>query len=506
MKFLRLRLLLIIPFIAGCTNIPQNIQVPTAKEMPVVELKDGDTYTLEAQVIQKEINGKTIEMFGYNGSIPGPRIEVAKGSHATIILKNSLPVSTTLHSHGIRMDNAFDGVEGVTQEAVRPGESFEYKLNFPDEGLFWYHPHIREDYQQEKGLYGNILVRDMYLKNDHVKENFVFLDDILLDENGIVPFSSKTIDHSLMGRFGNTLLINGQSVEEKQEILPTIELLQGDTLRSYFTDSANTRTFDIQLKKDGNPDFLSWYMIASDNEIYPEPFEQKNIIIAPGERYISENYFQEVGQYTITHRGTPLMKIEVSPDTPENIQKKMFVEDMKRASLQPLMDQHLKTSPDKELQLNVNMSTMNHMGGGMMSMNHSSPEGIEWEDTMPMMNEMATSENTTWEITDTQTGKKNMDIDWNFKKDSYVKMRIVNDANSAHPMQHPFHIHGQRFIVLTQDGKTNEHPVWKDTTLLPSGTTTDILVEMSNPGVWMTHCHIAEHLHSGMMFSFKVNE
>ncbi len=504
MKFLRL--LLLIPLIAGCTNTSQNGPLPTAKEMPVIELKDGDSYILEAQVIQKEIDGKMIEMFGYNGSIPGPRIEVSKGSSVTLILKNSLPVNTTLHSHGIRMKNAFDGVEGVTQDAVKSGESFEYQLTFPDEGIFWYHPHIREDYQQEKGLYGNILVRGDYLKKEHVKENFIFLDDILLDTNGIVPFSSTTIDHSLMGRFGNTFLINGQSIDDKQENLPTIELLQGDTLRSYFTDSANTRTFDLQLQKEGSSETIPWYMIASDNEIYPSPFEQNNIIIAPAERYIAENPFLEIGEYTITHRGTPLMKIEVSPDTPENIQKKARLESMKRVSLQPLMDQYLNTAPDKELQLSVNMSNMNHAGHGIMPMNHASSDGIEWEDTMPMMNEMATSENTSWEIIDTQTGKKNMNIDWSFKQGSYVKIRVVNDANSAHPMQHPFHIHGQRFIVLSQDGKINEHPTWKDTTLLPTGTTTDILVEMSNPGVWMTHCHIAEHLHSGMMFSFKVEE
>ena len=502
MKFLRL--LLLIPLIAGCTNTSQNAPLPTAKEMPVIELKDGDSYILEAQVIQKEIDGKMIEMFGYNGSIPGPRIEVSKGSSVTLILKNSLPVNTTLHSHGIRMKNAFDGVEGVTQDAVKSGESFEYQLTFPDEGIFWYHPHIREDYQQEKGLYGNILVRGDYLKKEHVKENFIFLDDILLDTNGIVPFSSTTIDHSLMGRFGNTFLINGQSIDERQEKLPTIELLQGDTLRSYFTDSANTRTFDLQLE-DKDSKVIPWFMIASDNEVYSNPFKSNHIIISPGERYISENSFEDPGKYTITHRGTPLINIEVAPDI-LNTQSITNYEIIEKPSVQPLVNQFLKTLPDKELQLSVNMSTMNHMGGGMMSMNHSSPEGIEWEDTMPMMNEMATSENTTWEITDTQTGKKNMDIDWNFKKDSYVKMRIVNDANSAHPMQHPFHIHGQRFIVLSQDGKINEHPTWKDTTLLPTGTTTDILVEMSNPGVWMTHCHIAEHLHSGMMFSFKVEE
>lgn len=71
-------------------------------------------------------------------------------------------------------------------------------------------------------------------------------------------------------------------------------------------------------------------------------------------------------------------------------------------------------------------------------------------------------------------------------------------------MQHPFHIHGQRFLVLSTDGKPNDNFVWKDTVLIPNGSTIELLVEMTNPGTWMAHCHIAEHLEAEMMFGFKV--
>jgi len=132
---------------------------------------------------------------------------------------------------------------------------------------------------------------------------------------------------------------------------------------------------------------------------------------------------------------------------------------------------------------------------------------IEWEDSMKMMNNMSNDEMMEWQIideTNIKDLKKNMGIKWNFKKDDFVKVEIFNDPKSMHPMQHPVHFHGQRFVVLTRDGKVNNNLQWKDTTLVKNGEKIEILIEMTNIGTWMSHCHIAEHLQSGMMFTFKV--
>jgi FtsP/CotA-like multicopper oxidase with cupredoxin domain len=133
-------------------------------------------------------------------------------------------------------------------------------------------------------------------------------------------------------------------------------------------------------------------------------------------------------------------------------------------------------------------------------------EAIEWEDTMEEMNRMSTPQNMFWKLVDGETGAVNHDIDWSFTVDDLVKVRIVNAADSDHPMQHPIHFHGQRFLVLSRNGVPNQNLAWKDTVLVPAGETVDILVEMSNPGAWMVHCHIAEHLESGMMFTYHVHE
>ncbi len=87
-----------------------------------------------------------------------------------------------------------------------------------------------------------------------------------------------------------------------------------------------------------------------------------------------------------------------------------------------------------------------------------------------------------------------------------MKIRLVNEMDSDHPMHHPFHIHGAgRFLVLSRDGEPEPNLVWKDTVLVLPGQTVDILLDVSNPGRWMAHCHIAEHNQAGMMFSFDVS-
>lgn len=149
----------------------------------------------------------------------------------------------------------------------------------------------------------------------------------------------------------------------------------------------------------------------------------------------------------------------------------------------------------------------NMHGGGQMMPNSqmvASGDPIEWEEDNTAMNSMSNPEMMKWVIQDEDTSKKNMDIDWKFKVGDKVKIKITNDPNSMHPMQHPIHFHGQRFLVLSTNGKPNDNLVWKDTTLIQNGDTVEILVEMTNPGEWMAHCHIAEHLEASMMFGFKV--
>jgi FtsP/CotA-like multicopper oxidase with cupredoxin domain len=132
-------------------------------------------------------------------------------------------------------------------------------------------------------------------------------------------------------------------------------------------------------------------------------------------------------------------------------------------------------------------------------------DGLEWEDLMPEINRASDTTNMQWKLIDRATGDENHAITWAFTVGDRVKVRLVNEMDSDHPMHHPFHVHGAgRFLILARDGVTEENLAWKDTVLIRAGETVDILLDVTNPGRWMAHCHIAEHTEAGMMFSFDV--
>ena len=136
---------------------------------------------------------------------------------------------------------------------------------------------------------------------------------------------------------------------------------------------------------------------------------------------------------------------------------------------------------------------------------HEAAGGIEWEDDMVAVNRLTTPANMRWKIIDRETGAENAAIDWQFRVGDQVKIRLLNEMAGDHPMHHPFHVHGAgRFLVLARDGVAEPNLVWKDTVLVRTGETVDILLDVTNVGRWMAHCHIAEHHESGMMFSFNV--
>jgi FtsP/CotA-like multicopper oxidase with cupredoxin domain len=146
-------------------------------------------------------------------------------------------------------------------------------------------------------------------------------------------------------------------------------------------------------------------------------------------------------------------------------------------------------------------------GHGEHAHSHEAAQGIEWEDDMVEVNRMTTPANMRWKLVDRETGAENAQINWRFRVGDRVKIRLVNEMDSDHPMPHPFHVHGAgRFLILARDGVDEPNLVWKDTVLVRTGETVDILLDVTNPGTWMAHCHIAEHHESGMMFSFNVDE
>jgi FtsP/CotA-like multicopper oxidase with cupredoxin domain len=151
-------------------------------------------------------------MLAYNGSIPGPTLKVPEGAEIVVMVENQGDMEATVHWHGLRLDNRYDGTH-ETQKPIAVGERFSARVSFRDPGVYWYHPHIREDYGQEMGLYGNLLVEPAdpdYWPPVH-RELALTLDDVLLEDGKVAPFSRAETTHSAMGRFGDVLLVAGET-------------------------------------------------------------------------------------------------------------------------------------------------------------------------------------------------------------------------------------------------------------------------------------------------------
>lgn len=468
-----------------------------AQSTTLVKLKDGDSYKMTVSEVKRPILGKELPLLAYNGSIPGPTIQVVQNSTVHIQLVNNLHMATTLHPHGLRSANAFDGVPDVTQKPIKPGESFTYDLTFPDPGVYWYHPHLREDVTQNLGLAGNFLVvpQDPTYWNPVEHEWTALLSDIVLNDNHPVITSNNTeAENALMGTYGNTLLINGETQYQWQA-------KQGERARLYITNAANARPFNISLGG------LKMKLAGSDNGKYEHETWQDHIILGPGERAIIETYFPTSGEFFLTHqtpeKTTQIATINASANSIDQRKQQEFETLHDNADTIASIDPFrgvFDTPAAHALRLSMSMPGHSMMGGMMTAHN---TDGIEWEDTMGAMGSMM-SAGVQWTLEDESTGKKNMDIEWQFKKGDKVKLKITNDKTSMHPMQHPVHLHGQRFLVISRNGQPNTNLAWKDTVLVPAGDTVEILVDMNNPGTWMLHCHISEHVENDMMSPFVV--
>jgi FtsP/CotA-like multicopper oxidase with cupredoxin domain len=487
---------------------PDDPSLPVARPREVRTLKDGDTLQLEAGMVRRSLAGRSYTMFGFNGQYPGPLLVVKQAARVTVVFRNRLDQPSTIHWHGIRLDNRFDGVPDLTQDPVAPGGSFTYELKFPDAGIYWYHPHVREDLQQDLGLYGNILVRsprpDAW--SPAHREEILMLDDLLVGDDGeLVPWGKEAPTHALMGRFGNVFLANGEPAWRGTA-------RPGEVIRYYFTNASNTRTFNLSMPG------ARMKVVGSDLGTYTRESWVESVVIGPAERYVVQVQFNRPGRVALVNRiraidhmfgryfsETDTLGIVTVAGAPAGPIKGFTTLRADSVTAREIRETGagLDALPQHELVLTM-QATLPYFADRLMRKDSVFFNPVEWSGTMPGMNWSSTSRTVRWFFRDPATGKEDMAIDWHFKVGDRVRLRLGNDRTVFHGMQHPVHIHGQRFYVLAVNGGPNDNPVWKDTVLLPAGGTVDLLLELTNPGRWMLHCHIAEHLEAGMMMGFDV--
>ena len=229
-----------------CTHITRSTSAPTSRAWTRPRAPRSSAcatatiHEITIKPVRKRIGDAEVRMLGYNGSIPGPTLHVDQGSEVTIEATNLGDVDATLHWHGLRLENRYDGVPEETQAPIGHGGKFTYRLQFPDPGFYWYHPHIREDFAQEMGLYAGIIVEpsdpDYWPPAD--RELAITLDDILIEDGQIAPFERSGPTFTAMGRFGNVMLINGETDYRA-------EAKAGEVVRLHLVDTANTRIFNF---------------------------------------------------------------------------------------------------------------------------------------------------------------------------------------------------------------------------------------------------------------------
>ena len=552
--------------------------LPEVSRPAVTRLDDGDRLDLRIGPVRKNIDGAELRMLAYNGSIPGPNLHVDQGSQITVQVRNDGDVEATVHWHGLRLENRYDGVPHETQAPIPIGGTFTYQLQFPDAGFYWYHPHIREDVGLEMGLYGTIVVEpaDPGYWPAADRQLTLTLDDLLVEDGHIAPFRRSAPTYVAMGRYGNVMLINGQTQFSGEAAV-------GEVVRLYVVNTANTRIFNVAIRG------ARAKLVGGDSGRYERETFVEEVLLAPSERAVLDVLFDSPGQVRLEHRtpdhtyqlgafsvaegraGEAAVSFEVLRTDPGlTAEHQSIGHDVERPpdkvlafySLMPLLygaedaqassyacPMHPEVTaaepgicpkcgmklvaapagtpasyacpmhPDvtaaepgicpqcgmKLVASDAPPPPAAEPGQGAAPSGHDHGDGLEWEDLMPEINRVSDPTNMIWQLIDRQTGAENEAISWAFTAGDRVKIRLVNEMESDHPMHHPFHIHGAgRFLVLSRDGQPEPNLVWKDTVLLRAGQTVDILLDVSNPGLWMAHCHIAEHNHSGMMFSFNV--
>lgn len=501
-------------FLPGAGKNPRRLAA--AQPSRVTPLRDGDTLDLTATMVRRTINGHMFAMYGFNGQVPGPLIRVPQNATITVRFHNAIDLPSTVHWHGVRLDNRFDGVPGVTQDSVMVGGSFTYTIKFPDAGIYWYHPHVREDIEQAMGLFGNIRVDspDGAYYSPVNREQTLALDDILVNGDTLIPFGKESPDFVLMGRVGNTLLVNGEPEY-------SLHVKRGEVVRYFLTNVASSRTFNLSFA--GAAGAAPIKVVASDVSRFEREERVPSVVIAPAERYVVEARFEHAGRYVLVNavqainhfRGEfeaqvdtlGIVTVDDAPASPNYTAQ--FATLRAHAEVERDIEPYRKyfdKAPDKTLRLTVATNSLPLATVQFMNVDTAYFAPVEWVDGMPDMNWLSTGKQVRWILRDEATGAENMDIQWHVAQGSIVKLRIFNDPKSFHPMQHPIHLHGQRMLVVARDGVRTRNMAWKDTALIPVGSTVDLLIDASNPGAWMLHCHIAEHLGAGMMTVLHVDQ
>lgn len=502
-------------FLAACSNksnphqnhtgsMEPNIQKTGAQ--PVFAKKNGDMFEITAQQGMVQLKGdKKWNIWAYDGMNPGPTIRVKQGEMVKVKLKNKLPEPVTIHWHGLPVPNKMDGVAGLTQNAVEPGKEFVYEFEATVPGTYWYHSHQNSAEQVDKGLYGTVIVEP---KDEKVKYNrdYTLVFDEWKDPEAEGGNGSQNgsggMDHSSMNQSGNDMNMDHSSMNSNDSNMNMDHSAHGnmqgmsmDHMKDYKTFTINGKaapeTEPLMVKKGDlvklrlvNAGFMTHKIHIHGHSVKvtnmdgqpinkPQEFKDQLIAIAPGERYEVEFKADQSGKWLIECHG----QMEGTKDM------KTFIRYEENASNQD------KANEGQELPV----LDITSYGEKVAETNDS----FDKEYTVDLGEKMDNNMNEIFTINGNtfKTAKPFM-----VKQGDKVKMTLTNTGKQDHPM----HLHGHFFKVLSKNGKSlTGSPIMKDTLNVRPGESYEISFTADNPGDWMFHCHDLHHAAAGMATTVK---
>ncbi len=445
-------------------------------------------YRLTAQPAVVNLSGDgypDTAVWSYNGTVPGPELRIRQGDPVRVVVTNKLGEDTTVHWHGIRLPNRMDGVPGLTQPPIRPGQSFAYEFTPPDAGTFWYHPHADTLQQLGRGLAGALIVEER--EPVAVDRDLIwFIEDWRLDDRAqIASGFGNRMEAGMSGRIGNTLTLNGL-VPERQSVKA------GERVRLRVVNAALARIVGLRFAEhrlvvvayDGQPCDPH---TPEGGRLVLGPAMRADLIIdmdgTPGQSYpVVDDFYGDLAYKLVDlayEPGRPTR--EHPPDAPP------------RLPANPLPEPDLAAAERHQIALQGGMmggmgmmGARGMMGGmGMMGRGMMGRGGASWS-----MNGMSM----------TGDGQPDMPPLVRLRKGQSCVLALRNETAWWHPM----HLHGHSFRIISRNGKPNARREWRDTVLVPPRETAEIAFVADNPGDWMFHCHVADHQEAGMMAVLRI--
>ena len=424
-------------------------------------------------------DGPPTATLAYNGTMPGPVLRFRQGEPVRITVANGLDQDTTVHWHGIRLPNAMDGVPGLTQPPIKPGETFIYEFTPPDAGTFWYHPHANSLQQIGRGLAGALIVEE----REHIAVDrdlmWMLQDWRLADDGEIASGFGSMMDAAMSGRVGNVVTVNGSKPGD-------LSVRAGERIRLRLANAALARI--LALRFEGHRPIV----IAVDGQpCEPHEPEGGRLVLGPAMRIdilldmegepgrgyaVRDDFYDGLG-YTLTnlvYEETPLRPRppDVALTLPAN----------------PLPEPDLANAVKQEIVLQGGM-----MGGGKLK----GVGGMNGMATPGMMG------GPIWAINGmsmTGDGEMKMPPLFTLQRGQSCRITLRNETAWWHTM----HIHGFSMLVLARNGAPVSHRQWQDSVLMAPKDIVECAFVADNSGNWMLHCHITDHQMTGLMTVFRV--